>query len=66
MAVRERPAGEPPARHPVPAVALHDQIARAFEKQYALLREREQTKGEDGQAAIDAVLAEFAAREDEA
>jgi hypothetical protein len=44
---------------PFPAVQLHERIAAAFEKQYALLREREQATGEDGQAAIDAVLGAY-------
>jgi hypothetical protein len=45
---------------PYPAVALHDQIARAFEKQYALLREREDARGDDPHAAWRALEAKYA------
>ena len=41
-----------------PAVALHDKIATAFERQYAALRDREKGRG-DRPASLDEVLAEL-------
>jgi hypothetical protein len=45
---------------PYPAVALHDKIASAFERQHQVLREREQAKGEDPHAAWRAIEAKYA------
>jgi hypothetical protein len=38
---------------PYPAVALHDKIATAFERQYAALREREDARGDQAESLQD-------------
>jgi hypothetical protein len=45
---------------PFPAVQLHERIAAAFEKQYALLAEREHARAEDPFALYRALEAKYA------